>query len=247
LAGISPGYYTRLEQGLSAGASEAVLGAIARVLRLDADERAHLLSLAHPQSTAPPASERLRPSIRVMIESLGGTPALVLGRLTDVLAWNPSAHALLAGHLGFEERPNWAKLFFLDPRVRELFVDWQGKAQDTVADLRLIAGRYPEDPRLTGLIGELTRKSPEFAELWSAHPVRGCAFHARRYRHRLVGELTLTDELMALPDDEGQRVVVFTAEPGSASAVALARLSKKAPGQPQMQPRDSEAAVVAVQ
>lgn len=233
LAGVSVGYYTRLEQGQSQGASDAVLDAVARVLRLDDDERAHLYALARPVSTPPrrPVPERLRPTVRYMIESLGDAPALVLGRRVDVLAWNRMAHALLAGHLDFSaperpiDRPNWARLFFLDPHIRALFTDWDTKARDTVADLRLITGRYPDDRRLAELIGELTIKSAEFSALWSAHSVRRCAHHTREYRHPAVGPLVLTDELLQLPDDEGQRLVIFTAEPGSPSHAALRLLA----------------------
>lgn len=232
LAGVSAGYYTRLEQGQSPNASDSVLDAIARVLRLDDDERAHLYALTRPVPSARRRvwSERLRPGVRAMIEAFANVPALVLGRRTDVLAWNGTAHALLAGHLDFgaperaADRPNWARLFFLDPHVRELFTDWERKARDTVADLRLIAGRYPDDLRLAELIGELTMRSPDFAGLWSAQSVRGCASHTREYRHPVVGALTLSDELMRLPD-EGQRVVVFTPEPGSSSEAALRLLS----------------------
>ncbi|WP_433176252.1 helix-turn-helix transcriptional regulator [Actinoallomurus sp. CA-150999] len=233
LAGVSVGYYTRLEQGQSPGASDAVLDAIARVLRLDGDERTHLYTLARP-APGPrrrPAPERLRPAIRVMVESLGDVPALVLGRRVDVLAWNRMGHALLAGHLDFHaperpaDRPNWARLFFLDPHIRALFTDWDKKARDTVADLRVIAGRYPDDRLLAELIGELTMKSTEFSAMWSAHPVRRCAHHTREYRHPVVGPLTLTDELLQLPDDEGQRLAIFTAEPDSPSRSALRLLA----------------------
>lgn len=165
-----------------------------------------------------------------MIDALN-VPALVLGRRTDILAWNRLAHALLAAGLDFhapydeERRPNWARLFFLDPHFRGLITDWPGKARDTVADLRMLTGRFPGDRRLAELVGELSIASPEFAELWAAHPVHGCAHHTREYDHELVGRLTLTDELMALPD-EGQRVVVFTTEPGSPSHDALELLAQ---------------------
>jgi transcriptional regulator with XRE-family HTH domain len=232
LAGVSVGYYVRLEQDQSRGVSPAVLEALARALRLDDDERAHLHRLARPD--APSArveeAERLRPTVQVMIDALG-VPALVLGRRTDVLAWNRLAHALLAPALDVDapgderRRPNWARLLFLDPHHRGLIVDWPGKAYDTVADLRLLTGRYPGDRRLAELVGELSIASAEFAGLWAAHPAHGCAHHTREYDHELVGRLTLTDELMALPD-EGQRLAIFTAEPGSASHDALQLLAQ---------------------
>lgn len=231
LAGISVGYYTRLEQGKQVNVSGAVVDALARALRLDRAEWAHLRRLAgvEPAGTSPARPERLRDGVRLLVESMGHLPALVLGRVGDVLAWNRLGHALLAGHLPFEDRPNWVRLMFLDPRLRELFADWQEKARDTVADLRVISGRYPGDRRVAGLVAEL-RADPGFRALWESHPVRRCAHHARRYRHPVVGELTLTDELLTLPDDDGQRLVVFNAEPDSSSAAALTLLAELAAG-----------------
>jgi transcriptional regulator with XRE-family HTH domain len=234
LAGVSVGYYTRLEQGQSPNASDAVLDAVARVLRLDGAERAHLYSLARPKPRArrrTPKPEQVRPGVRLMIESFGDVPALVMGRFLDVLAWNPMAHALLAGHLAFDapnrpgDRPNIARLLFLDPHMRELYADWTSKARSTVADLRMIAGAHPGDPALGNLVGELTLGCPEFAELWAAHTVGDCGGAARTYRHPLVGTMALMTEFLVLPDDEGQRVAVFNAEPGSPSEAALRILS----------------------
>jgi transcriptional regulator with XRE-family HTH domain len=230
LAGVSAGYYTRLEQGQSPNASDAVLDAVARVLRLDEAERAHLYSLARPKPktrrrAAKP--EQVRPGVRLMIESFGDVPALVMGRFLDVLAWNPMAHALLAGHLAFDapnrpaDRPNIARMLFLDPHMRELYPDWLRKARSTVADLRLIAGRHPGAPELSSLIGELTLGSQEFAKLWGAHAVGDCGTAARTYCHPVVGTMVLMAEFMALPYDEGQRVAVFNAVPGSPSEAAL--------------------------
>ncbi|MFB9907515.1 helix-turn-helix transcriptional regulator [Allokutzneria oryzae] len=225
LAGVSVPYYTRLEQGRDRNASDSVLDSLARVLRLDADERAHLHRLARRTRSAEP--ERLRPSVQLMIKSIKDVPALVMGRRTDVLAWNRLAHALLAPHLDFAapHTVNLARLVFLDRRTRRLYVDHDRKMRDAVAHLRMVTGVYPDDPGLGALIDELTALSPEFVTLWSQHPVRNCAFNAREYDHPVVGRLTLTDELMLLPDDEGQRVVMYTAEPGSASEAALAALT----------------------
>ncbi len=236
LAGISAAYYTRLEQGQSRNASEAVLDAIARVLRLDEGETAHLHTLARATSRARRRArpEKLRASLRIMIDALDPNPAMVIGRCADVLAWNRTAHALLAGHLEFTapqraaDRPNLARLVFLDPHTKELYVDWPRKTRDAVAYLRLSAGRFPDDTHLTALVGELSIASPEFAALWAAHPVRDCAANTRNYHHPLVGTLALTDELLRLPDDHGQGVVIFTAEPNSPSAAALALLADTA-------------------
>jgi transcriptional regulator with XRE-family HTH domain len=236
LAGVSVAYYTRLEQGQSRNASDAVLDALAGALRLTDAERGHLHSLARTESRPSrpprrPRPEQLRPAVRLMVESLGDAPALVYGRRTDVLAWNRPAHALLAAHIDLDAperpatRPNLSRLVFLDPHTRELYADWRRKSRDAVAHLRLTAGRHPDDLLLTELIGELTVKSSEFAALWHAHPVRLCSHHVRTYHHPLVGTLTLNDETLWLPEDEDQRLTVFTADPGSPSADALRLLA----------------------
>ncbi|MFI6362351.1 helix-turn-helix transcriptional regulator [Nocardia sp. NPDC050630] len=235
LAGVSAGYYTRLEQGQSPNASDAVLDAVARVLGLDEAERAHLYSLARPKPKTRRRTlrpEQVRPGVRLMIESFGDVPALVMGRFVDVLAWNPMAHALLAGHLDFDapnrpgdDRPNIARMVFLDRHTRELYDDWPGKTRSTVADLRLIAGQHPGAPALSNLIGELSLGSPEFAKLWAAHTVGDCGGATRTYHHPTVGTIALMTEFMTLPNDEGQRVAVFNAEPDSPSEAALRILS----------------------
>ncbi|QFZ20963.1 helix-turn-helix transcriptional regulator [Saccharothrix syringae] len=236
LAGVSVAYYTRLEQGLTDRASDAVLDAVARVLQLDEDAHAHLHRLARGSRRDRPRvrrPERLRPSIALMVESFTAAkvPALVIGRSTDVLAWNRLAHGLLAGHLDFDapnrpaDRPNITRMVFLDPHVRELYPDWKRKCRDTVDDLRLVAGRYQDDARLAELVGELSMKSPEFTALWNNHAVKACAYSAREFHHPLVGPLTLANELLVLPDDDGQRLALFHAEPGSPSEAALSLLA----------------------
>lgn len=234
LAGVSVGYYTRLEQGQSTNASDAVLSAVAGVLQLNDEEWTHLQSLARqkPRPRRRSRPEHVRPTVRHLVSSFDTVPALVIGRRTDVLVWNRLAHALLAGHLSFDapdrpgEQPNLARLAFLDPHSRELYADWRRKTRDVVAYLRVSAARSSDDPRLTELIGELSVNSQEFAALWSTHPVRACANNTREYRHPLVGPITLNDESFHLPDDEGQVVIVITADPGSPSEAALSLLAE---------------------
>ncbi|MEU0804587.1 helix-turn-helix transcriptional regulator [Streptomyces sp. NPDC005970] len=234
LAGVSVAYYTRLEQGQSTGASDGVLDAIARALRLSPDEHAHLRNLARPARAGrrpAPRAEAARPSTRRLIEAMDGVPALVLTARFDVLAWNPLGHALVAGHLAADgperpaDRPNTQRLLFLDPHTRELYPDWEGEARRAVSSLRLAAGEYPDDRRLAELIGELTMKSGEFAALWSRHPVRKCAFGVKSFHHPLVGPLELTFEMAPLRDSAGQCLLMYGAEPGSPSEAALRLLA----------------------
>jgi transcriptional regulator with XRE-family HTH domain len=234
LAGVSVAYYTRLEQGLSRNASDGVLDALARALRLDADETDHLRALARPAraKAAPrPKPERVRPSVRTMLAAIGDAPAVLIGYRNDVLAWNRMGHALIFSHLPFDgpdrpgTRPNWIRLLFCDPHMREFYVDWKTKAQDAVAYLRLASGQHPDDPRLATLIGDLSVNSPEFAKLWVGHAVRQCRSSTRDFRHPLIGNVTLSEEVMELVADTAQRIVVFSAEPDSPSEAALRLLA----------------------
>jgi transcriptional regulator with XRE-family HTH domain len=235
LAGISAPYYTRLEQGQSRNASPEVLDAIASALRLDDSERAHLHDLARTprrgRPSARPRPERITPETSALLAAIGGVPALVLGRRSDVLAWNRQGHGLFAGHLDLDSpddpsrRPNMARLVFLDAHTRDLYTDWPAKARAVVGNLRLTAGRHPDDPLLAGLIGELTMRSPEFAMMWADHRVLACDVAAYEMRHPLVGTLTVTQQTLQSPQGNGPALVVATADPGSPSATALALLT----------------------
>lgn len=235
LAGISAPYYTRLEQGQSRNASPEVLDALAGALRLDAAERAHLHALARAprgaRTTARPRAERITEATRALLAALGSTPAIVLGRRSDVLAWNRQGHALFAGHLDPgspdepEQRPNMARMVFLDAHTRELYADRPAKARAVVGNLRLTAGRYPDDPELAALIGELTMRSRDFATLWADHRIQACDTADYEMRHPLVGALTVTQQTLQSPQGDGPVLVVATAAPGSPSATALTLLA----------------------
>ena len=171
LAGVSVAYLTRLEQGQSQKASDAIIDSLARALHLDADERAHLYTLAHP-ATVKRASmskpEDAKPGVEQLLHAMGDVPALLLGRFNDILAWNRAGHLLLAGHLNYdapsqvEDRPNQMKLLFLDEHTRDLYADWADEAAVAVASLRYVAAQFSRDRHLAALVGELSMNSPDF-------------------------------------------------------------------------------------
>jgi transcriptional regulator with XRE-family HTH domain len=234
LAGVSASYYTRLEQGQSQSASPEVLDALARALRLEESERRYLHDLAQagrqPAKARRPAPERVSEPARQLLDALGDVPAVVLGQRSDVLAWNRMGHALFAGHLNPAavnlrgERPNMSRLLFLDPHLRELYADWQGKARAAVGGLRLTAGQHPQDAALHALVGELSAKSAEFASMWADHRIKACTVAAYEMRHPLVGSLTVTQQ--TLSNGPGPVIVVATTEPGSPSRAALTLLAQ---------------------
>ncbi|MGW0822821.1 helix-turn-helix domain-containing protein [Streptomyces sp. NPDC002845] len=229
LAGVSFAYYTRLEQGYGDNMSPEVLDAVAQALRLNEDERAHLVRLAQPgrqgatQEDSPP--QRLRPAVRHLLDSLG-VPAYVAGRRMDILGWNRLAAALFGdwAQLSPGER-NWPRLILLSPRTRDRFADPGVMAQSILSVLRMDAGAHPDDPQLACLIKELSEKSEEFRRLWARHDVRCKSYGTLRMRHPLVGEFDVCQETMSLPDDTVQLLVTFHAEPGSRSEKALRTLA----------------------
>lgn len=234
LAGVSVTYYTRLEQGHSTNASESVLGALARALALTPVERQHLFDLAgvrdRPAARTGTTPDFARPGTVRLLDTMAAVPALLLGKRTEVLAWNALGHALVASHLdprGPEQpdvRPNLTRLLFLDEATRALYPDWATEAARAVASLRLLSGRFADDPPLASLIGELTLKSPAFARMWAEHPVDSCTSGTKQLRHPVLGDLELDFEVLSMPDDSGHRVLTYTAAADSRSGRALARL-----------------------
>ena len=226
LAGISVEYYTRLERGSATGASSEVLEGIARALQLDEAERTSLLDLVRTATARTPrrrpTQDRVRPTVARVLDSITRYPAYVRSGRLDILAANALGAALYAQVL--DDRPlpvNMARFIFFDPRATTFFVDWDSVANDTVAILRGQAGRDPFDRRLTDLIGELSTRSDEFRIRWANHNVKFHRSGVKRLHHPVVGDLTLDYEALELGADPGQRINVYTAEPGSASAAAL--------------------------
>jgi transcriptional regulator with XRE-family HTH domain len=228
LAGVSIDYYTRLERGRAHGASESVLKGVARALHLDEAERAHLFDLARAtaaptaqQAPRRPVPQQVRPSVRRILDSMTA-PAYLRNARLDILAANQLGAALCAPVLNSPARPaNNARFLFLDPAAPEFYPDWERQAQEVVAILRTEAGRSPADKALSNLIGELSTHSEDFSTWWAAHNVRFHRTGVKRFRHPVVGELTLTYEALDLAADTGLRLSAYTAEPGTPSDDAL--------------------------
>ncbi|MCL7493151.1 helix-turn-helix transcriptional regulator [Streptomyces sp. MCA2] len=234
LAGVSAGYYTRLEQGQAGTASQQVLDALAGVLQLDPAETGHLHNLARQPTTSRlvrPRPERPHRRVLTLLASLGETtPAVVLGRRGDVLAWNRTGHALVAEHVDFDaphdlaRRPSIPRMFFLDPLTRDLHCNWDELARTHVAYLRLTAGRYPTDARLAELIGELAMRSSDFARLWAKGDVADCTVGTMRLQHPTVGGADVDYQVWLQPESPDHRLEVYTPN-DTASADALRLLS----------------------
>lgn len=227
LAGISADYYLRLEQGRDRNPSAQVLAALARVLGLDETATRYLLGL--PSATGVRRARRSRPQERVPVgvrQLLGSLtlPAFVESRRFDVLAANPLATALYPSIVPGSNR---LRSTFLDPDDRERNPHWERDVVGMVASFRASLGGDVDDPAIAALVGELSLASEEFARLWARHEVRPLAGGAVELDHPDVGRLELRREKLGI-GDSGQLLVVYHAEPGSATARSLALLGSLA-------------------
>jgi len=230
LAGVSVDYYTKMERGNLRGVSEGVLDALARGLQLDDAERAHLFDLARaagPMSRPRrrPAKPGVRPGVQRILDAMTGAPAIVQDGRGNVLAANRLGLALYSEmDLAPPQPANHGRFVFLDPRAHGFFLDWERVANDTVAMLRAEAGRDPHDRDLSDLVGELSTRSEDFRVRWAAHNVRAHRTGSKRFHHPVVGDLTLTYEMLELTADPGLQLLAFSAEPGTTSQDALTLL-----------------------
>ncbi|WP_043677586.1 helix-turn-helix transcriptional regulator [Streptomyces xylophagus] len=234
LSGISIDYYVRLERGRETRPSPAVLDALARALRLDDAEHQHLRELATraaryaPEPSSP--SRTVSPHLKLVLETLRPSPAYVISRSMDLLAWNPGGLALFAGLSDWPAgQRNIARYLFLHPTAPTLFPDWDYQVRGCVARLRAQSGIDPDAPDLTHLVGELLLKSPDFAKLWERYDVVGRKKIQKTFHHPEVGILTLSGQSMHLEGTPGQRLGVYTAEPGTADHDAMLLLDLTVP------------------
>jgi transcriptional regulator with XRE-family HTH domain len=227
LAGVSVDYYIRMERGNARGVSDTVLENLARALRLDEAERAHLYDLARAANNgarAPrrPARQQVRPAVQRLLDAMTMAPVYVRNGRMDVLAANRLGRALFAPLFGSPAKPtNLARFIFLDPAAAEFYQEWDRLASDTVALLRADAGRNPTDRALSDLIGELSTRSDIFRIRWADHNVRQHRSGIKHFHHPVVGDISLAYESLELVADPGLVLNGYSAEPGSASEDAL--------------------------
>lgn len=230
LAFISTEYYTRLEQARGPRPSREVLAGLTRALRLSDVERDHLHHLAGAPPGPPPGRSReVRPSILALLHRLPQAAAIVLSATYEVIAWNDLAAALMEDFSALSRHDrNLVRRTFLGPHPegRRLYgaSDDGEFAAGAVRSLRATAGRYPDDPEVTGLVRELLDGSAEFARLWAAHEVCAEPTLCKTFQHPVVGPVSVNCDVLGITDRD-QQVVIYTADPGTPSEEALRLLA----------------------
>ncbi len=232
LAGLSADYYTELERGSADNGvqpSAQTLVALARALRLNSDERDYLFHLAErpvPPSAHGP-SAHVRPALLGLLDRLSNTPARVITDLHETLVENDLARNLLGtspAHRG--PAASFVYRWFTDPQARERYPseDHPHHSRVFVADLQAAAARRGRDAEVTKMVAVLRRRSREFAALWDTHDVAVRRMDHKKIVHPTLGIIEL-DCYNLLSEDGRQRLLWFTAPPGSPGAEQLELLS----------------------
>lgn len=227
LAGISADYYLRLERGRDRHPSVQVLESIARVLQLDDDHLAYLLTLVAdvPRRRVRRTSKETAPAGALKLLHSLAQPAFIEGRYFDILAANSLAKALSPR---LDVGGNQLRDMFLDPAEQALYPEWEVVTECFIANLRQSVGKEVDNPRFIELVGELSLASPYFRRMWARHEVRAQRGTPMRLNHPQVGQMTLNRERLGINGADGLMLVVYHPDAGSDNAEKLALLASAA-------------------
>jgi len=232
LCGISPTWLTWIEQGRASAVSPGTLARIATVLMLTQAERDYLFDLAgvHDPDRAEQGDDAALWDVLSRAVDRIGSPAYVLNRTWDVLAWNRHATDLFGAWLKQHETtsatpepapeidadaekdgtdtieaalPNLLRFMFLDPGARALVVDWDARAQRLVAEFRADASADLEQEALQTMVEDMRAQSFEFDALWRRQDVMEREGGDRTFNHPRFGALVyqqLTMRVANAPD-----------------------------------------------
>jgi len=229
LAGVGATWYTWLEQGRAITVSEQVLESLARVLRLNADERTHLFILARQQLPIDPLplTQTIDSALQLVLDTMGIYPTWILSSRWDVIAWNQAACRIWGDFSVMAPRERhilW--LLFTDPHFRAMAVDWERDAQLFLALFRASTQRYVGEAWLTTLVNDLKRASPAFREWWPRYAIQGVQAEHKHLNHPLVGLLVLQAKTFQIADHPDLQMIVYTPVLGTDTAAKLALLSR---------------------
>ena len=211
-------YYTRLEQQRGPQPSEQMLAALARSLRLTADERDHLYRLAgHEVPRRTPLDSHVAPALLRVLDRLEDSPALIINSLGETLVANRLAISIFGDR---SQLTGWSRSdvyrWFTDPESRSVYpkADHDRQARSLVASLRAAHGAAGDQSRAGELVRVLLAESEEFRTLWERHQV------ARRFEdhktlvHPEVGDIEVDCQVL-FTADQSQALLVLTPAPGS--------------------------------
>jgi transcriptional regulator with XRE-family HTH domain len=214
LAGISPTWYTWIEQGREVNVSADVLSRLAQTLKFSRSERAYLFEMAgrrDPHGAEP--DDDTAPAVLGSLLADIAVPAYIMGRTWDVLAWNSQAAALFVGWLDQQSAadspaPNLLRFVFLRSETKRFLVDWEIRARRIAAEFRADCRSRLEEPSVRRLVEELTNSSAEFASYWKQHDVLERQGGQRAFNHPKRGLITF-QQVTLKPVEQEQLKLVF--------------------------------------
>jgi len=216
LANMGTSWYVWLEQGRDVHPSAQVLESLAQALKLTPNERRHLFLLAGQPLPPPvsPAQESISPALQQVLDALNPSPAYVLGRRFDYLAWNTAADGLFAisDTLADTQSPyvrNMVWRLFTSLAMRER-PGWEMVARATLAEFRTANARYPGDPWFEELIEDLKRVSPEFCQWWPHHDVRSSLDGHKVIKHLTLGYLEFEHITLQVLSEPDVRIMIYS-------------------------------------
>jgi transcriptional regulator with XRE-family HTH domain len=228
LAGVSVSWYTWLEQGRPINASRDVLNALARTLRLDEIECAHMLALAGHSARAAtvPGRVDMPTGLHRLLAAFEPCPAYVIDARWNVLAWNAGQERLFPRFATMDAPDrNLVWIVFCDPGARALIGDWENEARRVLSQFRAETIALADDANHQALVSHLQESSVEFAEWWPRHDVGGFVEHVRTFHHPLAGELRLLNEQLIPAGEPDLRLIVHVALEGDDSLDRLTRVA----------------------
>lgn len=216
LSAVGVTWYTWLEQARDIQVSVQVLDALARTLRLDASERAHLFQLAEAVDPTPAAScTGVTPALQEMLRALEPLPASVQNSRYDILAYNRTYARLLCDldAVPPEDR-NCMILVYTNPEWCRSIVHLEETRRLMAAKLRASMAGHLAEPAWKMLVKRLAAESAEFRENWERYEVVNPGSRTKQFLNPYVGHLTLEHTDLFLNPGSGARMVTYVPADG---------------------------------
>jgi transcriptional regulator with XRE-family HTH domain len=211
-AGVTVSWLAKLEQGHANSVSADVLAALARALGLSDAERAHLFALAGYRAESAAVEPLVTPALHKLLDELEPNPAYLLDLCWNIVAWNDAEAKLFSPlETWTGDAPNLLRLVFLDAELAQLMADHDEELQRLVSQFRLHCADWPENAAISQLVAELRAESPRFAALWDSKDVSPFATTRRAFQHPVAGRLELDHHRLAVLDQPGMQLVIYTA------------------------------------
>jgi transcriptional regulator with XRE-family HTH domain len=232
LAGVSPTWYTWLEQGRDIKVSGSVLDCVAAALQMNEDERKYLYALAIGSGNIAPAIDEehseMTPSLKRILQELRFCPTIISDRRCQIVGWNAAASHVF---MDFEQIPpeqrNMIRLLFTRKEFRRLAGNWEHFVGGYLAIFRAYYGQYVQDDWYERFIEEMKGSHPEFQYLWEQSQVSSAPDVLLEFRHAKVGKMLFNLTSFQVQGPSDLRCSVYTPALESSTESKLRRLMEK--------------------